>query len=1079
MTRASGQLEHALKSPDLRILTVMVAGIAVFGVVDGSMWRTLLTPTLAYRPAILFGLTLVFGWRGFAWSQLLFLAAFTSFFGWRGAVFITPPYLLSHACALAVARRIARKEPWLLGERSTLAFLAGAVLAPAIPALVSDVVLRVVGTPIRPGVPSAVDSWLRGVAGILALAPILLVHCSGSLRKWAGLPPDREWQLPATTRNFLLLGAEMAVWITTLWLTVHFKATFGLNITYLTFLPPLAFTLVRGMRFAALALAENAVIASTLWYTLHWSDTLSAVDLRLLIAIYSMTILLLAAVVDESQRGRVQVARLLAAEAALRESEERLRFSQQVASIGTFEWNIKTGLSTWTPELESMHGLPPGGFRGSHAAWETLIHPDDRTRIGQRVSESFETEAPLEDEWRVIWPDGSVRWLAARWQALKNAAGEPVRVMGVNIDVTERKHMEEALRKSEERFRLAIEATNDAIWDVDLEAKTVSWNETYSTLYGRSGDTSDSWQWWIDRIHPEDRERTVSDFHTAIASRGSSWTCEYRFRRADGDWAYVYDRAYIARDASGNAWRVIGAMQDLTGRKQAEAALRESEERFRRVFEEGPLGLALVGKDYRFLKVNSALCQMVGYSDAELVQKTFADITHPDDVRADVELAERLFRRDLPFYRLQKRYVKKTGEIIWINLTASLIYDRDGQPLHGLAMVEDVTEVKRAQDEAFARQKLESVGLLANGIAHDFNNLLGSILAEAELGATELAEGESPLESIQRISTVASRGAEIVRELMIFSGQDNADPVEPVELSGLVEEMLELLKVSISKRVTLKVDLPRNLPPVPGRASQIRQIVMNLIINASEAIGGEGGTIQVDLSRTVLPRNHIQNSGPHVASGNYLKLKVSDTGVGMTEDVQAKVFDPFFSTKFAGRGMGLAVVQKIVRDHAGTISLTSAPGQGTTFEVLLPCVEEMAGHRGKDTQISGKEPRSSSGTVLVVEDEGALRFALTNLLRRNGFEVVEAPDGSSALELLRAGNKIDVMLLDVTLPGVSSREVFEEAQRTRPNLKAILTSAYSRETVESRFPGVRIARFIRKPFRVLDLMAMLEEALSE
>jgi PAS domain S-box-containing protein len=1062
----------------------MVASVTVCGVVDGSMWRSLLTPTLAYRFAILFGLTLVFGWRGFIWSQLLFLAAFTSFLGWRGAILVTPLFLVSHACALVVARRIAGKEPWLSHERSTLAFLAGAALAPAIPALLNGVVLSVVGTTLRPGVPSVVDAWLRGVAAILVLAPALLVHCSGWLKELAGLPRESWWQ-PATTRDVLSLAVEMAVWTTTLWLTVHFKASDGLNITYLTFLPPLAFTFFRGMRFATLALAGNAVIATTLWYLLHWADVISAVDLHLLVAIYSMTILVLAAVVDESQRGRVKVARLLAAEAALRESEERLRFAQQVASIGTFEWNIQTGVSTWTPELEAMYGLPAGGFPGTHAAWEALVHPDDRAWVVQRVTESFETEAPVAGEWRVIWPDGSVRWLAARWQAFKNAAGEPVRMMGVNIDVTDRKQIEEALRKSEERFRLAIKATNDAIWDVDLEARTVSWNETYSTFYGRSGDTSDSWQWWIDRIHPEDRERTVNDFRAAIASRGSSWTGEYRFRRVDGEWAYVYDRAYIARDDSGNAWRVIGALQDLTGRKQAEAALRESEERFRRVFEEGPLGLALVGKDYRFLKVNSALCQMVGYSEAELFQKTFADITHPDDVRANMELAERLFRREIPFYRMQKRYVKKTGESIWINLTASIIYDRDGQPLHGLAMIEDVTEGKRAQDEAFARQKLESVGLLANGIAHDFNNLLGSILAEAELGATEMAQGESPLESIQRISTVASRGAEIVRELMIFSGQDNADPVEPVELSVLVEEMLELLKVSISKRVTLKMDLPQDLPPVPGRASQIRQIVMNLIINASEAIGVEGGTIQVGISSTVLPRNHVPNSGPHLVSGDYLKLEVSDTGAGMTEDVQAKVFDPFFSTKFAGRGMGLAVVQKIVRDHAGIINLASAPGKGTTFEILLPCLElpcleatAKAGPHSTDAQISGKEPRSSSGTVLVVEDEGALRFAVAKLLRKNGFEVMEASDGSSALEVLRAGNRIDVMLLDVTLPGVSSREVFEEAQRTRPNLKAILTSAYSRETVDSYFPGARIERFIRKPFRVRDLMGMLQGALS-
>jgi CheY-like chemotaxis protein len=253
---------------------------------------------------------------------------------------------------------------------------------------------------------------------------------------------------------------------------------------------------------------------------------------------------------------------------------------------------------------------------------------------------------------------------------------------------------------------------------------------------------------------------------------------------------------------------------------------------------------------------------------------------------------------------------------------------------------------------------------------------------------------------------------------------------------------------------------------------------MNLVINAAEAIGERDGVIGVTTERVKVGPNSDVISAENLPEGNYVALEVSDTGCGLTPDVQATVFDPFFTTKGAGRGLGLALVQGIIRAHSGAISLRSAPGQGTTFQVLLPCMGKPADAHIEIVPVGDQlEPREAM--VLVVEDEELIRLAVARTLRKIGFSVIEASDGSAALDLIRANKEsINVVLLDVTLPGLPSREVYEEAQRIRPDLKVVLTSAYGKETVDATFAGLRVEHFIRKPFQLNDLVAFLQRALA-
>jgi two-component system cell cycle sensor histidine kinase/response regulator CckA len=301
-----------------------------------------------------------------------------------------------------------------------------------------------------------------------------------------------------------------------------------------------------------------------------------------------------------------------------------------------------------------------------------------------------------------------------------------------------------------------------------------------------------------------------------------------------------------------------------------------------------------------------------------------------------------------------------------------------------------------------------------------------------------------------------------------------------VDLSRLVKEMIELLKVSISKHAVLNINLDENLPAVLGNAPQIRQVVMNLVINASEAIGEKEGVIRVATSSVIESQDVVGNNAATLPRGDYVRLEVSDTGCGLTDEAKAKIFDPFFTTKLAGRGLGLAVVQGTVRAHGGAIDVISASGQGATFQVVLPCTSKRPSEFQNSIAFSGADQSNArAGTVLVVEDEELLLRAVSRVLRQRGFSVIDASDGSAAIKVIRTHkDDIDLILLDVTLPGRSSREVLEEVRRMRPEVKIVLTSAYGKEYVDATFAGLRVDHFIRKPFQLGDLMASLRGALD-
>ena len=634
-----------------------------------------------------------------------------------------------------------------------------------------------------------------------------------------------------------------------------------------------------------------------------------------------------------------------------------------------------------------------------------------------------------------------------------------------------------ALHKNEGLFQAIFSQAAVGIAQIALDGKLLLLNDQFCELLGYThAELHDT---YFDATHPDDLETCHSGRRRLLAGEISSHSMEKRLVCKSGAIVWVRRFLSLVRDQDNSPQYYISVVEDITQKAAAEEALRQSDLWTKQVFENIPecifvLDVTLDGR-FKFAALNPAEEKAVGFTISEVHGKFVEDVLSEEvskkvtaNYRRCLEVGSLISYEDELNLEVGRRYFH-----------TNLIPLRNAEGrIHRIAgCCTDLTDVKHTQAQTLASQKLESIGVLANGIAHDFNNLLGGILACSELAMTDSPEASPVQEQLQRIRTASIRGAEIVRQLMIYGGKDSPE-FEPVDISVLVNEMLDLLKVSISKHAILRIELRNDLPAVHASPAQIRQVVMNLITNASEAIGEREGLIHVT-SALVEIREGAAGKAGNLPEGDYVQLEISDTGRGMMPEIQARIFDPFFTTKLAGRGLGLSVVRGIIRAHGGAINVLSGPGQGTTFQILLPCTGLIPKESPPVAALADKA-LTQAGTVLVVEDESMLRVAVSKLLRKSGYSVIEASDGACALDLISTqGDHLDLILLDVTLPGgASSRDVLDGARRKRAGLKVILTSAYGREDIDAAFAGVEVEHFIRKPFLLADLVALIRHALS-
>jgi two-component system, cell cycle sensor histidine kinase and response regulator CckA len=637
---------------------------------------------------------------------------------------------------------------------------------------------------------------------------------------------------------------------------------------------------------------------------------------------------------------------------------------------------------------------------------------------------------------------------------------------GMHRSRNEARLSETALRASHQRMSDLLARIGDAFFSFDLDWKCLYANQRAAALTGSEPTEM------VGKTFGALLPGIFTGSHAALLQRALE---DQAFLALDG----VAEPMGIAFELSAYpaADSVSVFIRDVTDRKRAETAIARSEEQFRRIFDESPVGMTIVGMDGKFHRVNNAMCRMMEYTEGELMGMPTTQVTPVEDLETSGFYSQKqqlLVTGKIDHLQMEKRYVTKSGKIVWTNLNASVLREREDQR-YFLGIIENITERRQVEEQLRESQKLESLGVLAGGIAHDFNNLLTGILGNASLGL-DLAPANSPLRPLlQRLVKASERAADLTRQLLAYAGKGRF-VISAISLSSMVQEISSLVRASFPGHVRLDLELASGLPAIEADPAQIQQVIMNLLLNAAESIPADRvGVVTVTTRELLATEEDLRGtlSSTRAQPGRYAALEVSDNGSGMEASTQARIFEPFFTTKFTGRGLGLSAVLGIVGSHKGALSVESQVGTGTRFRVLLPMTTKALDVAMPRT---APDPRGS-GTILVVDDEPLVLSLARTALERVGYRVLVAASGTEAEEIMK-GNPSDVavVILDVTMPGMNGEEAFRRLKLIRPDVPVILSTGHSETETASRFAGLGLAGFLQKPYTASQLAEKIRSA---
>jgi PAS domain S-box-containing protein len=750
---------------------------------------------------------------------------------------------------------------------------------------------------------------------------------------------------------------------------------------------------------------------------------------------------------------RVEIVQRRRADQALRESERLM--NSILGQLPGLAYRCLVDRN-WTALFAAGQFRPIGGIDAEDLVagrihYSDILHPDDAERCARNVAEALARREPFENEHRILDRQGNVRWILARGRGIFADDGSLRFLEGLNIDITEQKRAEEELRKANDRLALAVRGSNVGVWendmlDGDYRAGRIRCTNVLEPLGYPAPESAIDWQTVAAPVHPDDRGRVEQALRAYLAGETAEYSVEFRARHRDGSYRWMLSRGVVVRDADGRPVRFVGTRIDITERKAAEDALRASEERFRGTFENAGVGMAHTDFDGPWLRLNEKLCAIVGYTREELLHKTFQDITYPDDLPASVDRVARLRRGESPSYSLEKRYVRKDGSPVWVDLSVSLQRDAAGAPAYMIAIIQDISErkrlegeLRRAMEAAEAANRAKSE-FLAH-VSHEVRTPLNAIL-----GMNELAL-DTPVTDQQRkyltvVQSAAEALLEVINDLLDFS-KIEAGKLEldwaAFSLRAALNDTLRSLALRAHRKGLELVS--RIHPHVPdafvGDAGRLRQVLTNLVGNAIKFTDQGEVVVEAEVLEEENGPGHGVPLDPESPPCTLL-FTVRDTGIGIPREKQQKIFEAFeqadgaTTRRYGGTGLGLSIASRLVGLMGGLITVESEPGQGSTFRFTVRLHQPVL----QPDRAVARAPAELHGLpVLIVDDNATSRRTLEDWLRGWGTTPTAVGDGSAALEALRqaaaAGRPFALVVLDSCLHGTDALALAAHVRPTR------------------------------------------------